>query len=137
MRYRIEAESKRRIRIRIRSCVLSKEQAEILKYAFTGIPGVTAVTVYRATGGCAIEYNCAKEDILRRLDAFRFENVEMLAAEESERISAQEMKSRKLDPQLKRRLRLRILAETVADLALPAPVQIGYHVWQMVTLKDL
>jgi hypothetical protein len=48
-----------------------------------------------------------------------------------------EMKNRKLDQQLKQRLRLRILLETVADLALPMPVQIGYHVWQMITLKHL
>ena len=50
--------------------------------------------------------------------------------------SADEMKSRKLDPALKRRLRMRILAESVADTVLPMPVQIGYHIYQMITLQE-
>ena len=57
MNYQIEAQSKRRIRVRLRSSKLSCEEAEILKYAFSGIPGVTKVTVYRATGNCALEYD--------------------------------------------------------------------------------
>ena len=101
------------------------------------MPGVTKVTVYRATGGCALEYNCGVDEILGRLDRFRFENVQMLAREEEERISLNEMKSRKLDEKLKTKLRLRILAETVADLVMPMPVQLGYHIWQMITLKKL
>ena len=137
MNYRIEAKSNRRIRIRLRSSALTKEEADILKYAFGAMPGVTKVTVYMATGGCAIEYTCPVDEILERLDRFRFENVDMLAREEDLRISASEMKTRKLDQQLKRKLRLRILVETVADIALPMPVQIGYHVWQMITLRNL
>ena len=116
---------------------LSKEEAEILQYAFSQIPGVKNVTVYRATGGCALEYDGKAEPILERLGRFRLANVEMLASEEDSRISAEEMRSRKLDPKLKQRLRLRMLAETAADIVLPMPVQVGYHVWQMITLKNL
>ena len=94
MNYRIEAQSKRRIRVRLRlrSSKLTEEEARILEYAFSGMPGVTKVTVYRATGGCALEYDCGVGEILRRLDRFRFENVE---------------------------------------------IQVGYHIWQMITLKNL
>ena len=106
MNYRIEAQSKRRIRVRLRNSKLSEEEARILEYAFSGMPGVTKVTVYRATGGCALEFDCGAEEILRRLDRFRFENVEMFAGEEQQRISAAEMKSRKLDEKLKTKLRL-------------------------------
>ena len=137
MYYHIEAQSKRRIRIRLRSSKLTEEEARILEYVFSRIPGVTKVTVYRATGGCALEYNCGVEEILRRIDCFRFENVQMFAREEEQRISLKEMESRKLDEQLKTRLRLRILVETLADIAMPMPVQIGYHLWQMITLKKL
>ena len=137
MNYHIEAQSRRRIRVRLRSSKLSAEEARILKYAFSGMPGVTKVTVYRATGGCALEYNCKAEDILRKLDRFRFENVDMMARKEEQRISVAEMKNRKLDDQLKTKLRLRILTEMAADIALPLPVQVGYHLWQMVTLKNL
>ena len=137
MKYRIECQTRHRIRIRLFTTRLSAEETKILEYAFSGIPGVTGVTVYRPTAGCALEYDCSQDEILRRLDRFRFENVEMLAKEEDSRINAEEMRARKLDPKLKRRLRTRILLETVADLALPAPVQIGYHAWQMLTLKNL
>ncbi|MBR2256430.1 MAG: hypothetical protein IJ899_03620 [Blautia sp.] len=137
MYYHIEAQSKRRIRVRLRSSKLTEEEARILEYAFSGMPGVTKVTVYRATGGCALEFNCRVDEILGRLDRFRFENVEAFAREEEKRISLKEMESRKLDEQLKAKLRLRILAETAADIALPMPVQIGYHLWQMITLKKL
>ena len=137
MNYRIEAQSKRRIRVRLRSSKFTEEEARILEYAFSGMPGVTKVTVYRATGGCALEYDCEVGEIRRKFDQFRFENVEMLAKEEEQRISVSEMKSRKLDEQLKTKLRLRILAEMAVDIAMPMPVQVGYHLWQMITLKNL
>lgn len=136
MKYRIESMSRHRIRIRAYVSAFTKEEASILEYAFSQIPGVKDVTVYRATGGCALEYDCDKAQILERLNRFRFENVEMLASKDDSRISTEEMKNRKLDPKLKRKLRLRILAESAADIVLPMPVQIGYHVWQMVTLRD-
>ena len=47
------------------------------------------------------------------------------------------MKKRKLDPELKRKLRMRILGETIADTVLPLPVQLAYHAYQMVTLKEM
>ena len=100
MNYHIEAMSKRRIRIRMKRARLTEEEARILEYAFAGMPGVTKVTLYRATGGCALEYECEAEEILKKLDHFRFENVELLVEEEKQRISASEMKSRKLDFQL-------------------------------------
>ena len=137
MNYRIEARSNKRIRIRLYKGKLTKEEVEILKYAFAAIPGVNKVTIYSATGGVALEHDGPVAGILERLDRFRFENVEMLAREEDIRISVMEMKNRKLDQELKRKLRLRILAETVADIAMPVPVQIGYHVWQMITLRDM
>ncbi len=137
MKYHIEAETSHRIRIRLGSRKLTREQAKILEYAFTGMNDVTKVTVYRATGGAALEFRCDREEIIKRLDQFRFENVEMMAAEEAERISREELRVRKLHPEVKRNIRLRILAETAADIVMPMPLQVGYHVWQMITLKDL
>lgn len=136
MRYEIAAKSRHRIRVRLDVPRLSEEQADILEEVFSDTAGVTGVTVYRATGGLALGYDCPCEEILRKLDAFRFENVVMMAAKLSPYISADEMKERKLDPRLKRKLRMRILAESVFDLAMPMPVQLGYHAWQMVTLRE-
>ena len=140
MYYRIEAETKHRIRIRIGSRKLSDEQAKILKYAFSCAPGVTDVTVYKASAGCAITYTGDRSEIIRRLDSFNWDNVQMMAEkkdEENARISAEEMRNRKLDPELKRKLRMRILGETIADTVLPLPVQLAYHAYQMVTLKEM
>ena len=139
MYYRIEAETKHRIRSRIGSRTLSDEQAKILKYAFSCAPGVTGVTVYKASAGCAITYTGDRFEIIRRLNSFNFENVQMMAEKEEEnaRISAEEMRNRKLDPELKRKLRMRILGETIADTVLPLPVQLAYHPYQMVTLEEL
>ena len=52
------------------------------------------------------------------------------------KVDAKELSTRKLDPALKRKMRARILVEAGADLLLPAPVQIVYHAWQLVTLKS-
>ena len=140
MNYHIEAETKHRIRIRIGTRKLSEEQAKILKYAFSHAPGVSEVTVYKASAGCAITYAGDRREIIRRLNSFNLNNVQMMAEkkdEENARISAEEMKKRKLDPELKRKLRMRILGETIADTVLPLPVQLAYHAYQMVTLKEL
>ena len=140
MRYHIEAETRHRIRIRIGIRKLTDEQAQILQYAFSRAPGVTGVTIYKATGGCAITYNCDRSEIVRRLNTFNYDNVQMMAEkkdEENARISAEEMRKRKLDPELKRKLRKRILSEAIADTVLPLPVQLAYHAYQMITLKEL
>ena len=135
MNYHIEAETKHRIRIRIGTRKLSEE----LKFAFSHAPGVSEVTVYKASAGCAITYTGDRSEIIRRLNSFNFDNVQMMAEKEEEnaRISAEEMRKRKLDPELKRKLRMRILGETIADTVLPLPVQLAYHAYQMVTLKEM
>ena len=139
MKYRIASETKNRIRIRINSRKLSEEQAKILKYAFSRAPGVTSVTIFKATAGCAITYTGDRSEIIRCLNSFNFDNVQMMAEKEEEnaRISAEEMRKRKLDPELKRKLRMRVLGEAIADSVLPLPVQLAYHAYQMVTLKEM
>ena len=47
------------------------------------------------------------------------------------------MERRHLTPELKRKLRTRILIECAADVFLPMPVQVAYHVYQLLTLKEL
>ena len=140
MDYRIEAETDHRIRIRIGTRKLTEEQSKILKYAISNAPGVTGVTIYKATAGCAITFTGDRREIIRRLNSFNLNNVQMMAEKkdkENAMISAEEMRKRKLDPELKRKLRMRILGETTADAVLPLPVQLAYHAYQMVTLKEM
>ena len=62
---------------------------------------------------------------------------EEIKAETKGRVSKEELKARKMDPNLKKKLRRRITLEAGADLILPAPVQLAYHLYQLVTLKEL
>ncbi len=62
---------------------------------------------------------------------------EAVKEEAKGRVSREELKQRKMDPKLKNRLRRRIILEAGADLVLPAPVQLAYHLYQLVTLKEL
>ena len=52
-------------------------------------------------------------------------------------VSREELKVRKMDPMLKKKLRRRIILEAGADLLMPVPVQMAYHLYQLVTLKEL
>ena len=137
MKYRIEHETKSRIRIRMYTGPITPAQEEILRYAFSNIRGVKEVVIYRQTGGCALIYHGDRQALLGRLDAFNYENVQILAKKAEPQISAEEMRLRKLSPELKRKLRLRILAESIADAALPLPVAMAYHAYQLITLKDI
>lgn len=137
MKYRIVHESTHRIRIRMFEPRITAQQEEILLYAFSAIRSVRKVTVFRDTAGVAFDYDGDREEILSRLDAFQYENVIRLAPPAHGHIQLEEVKARKLDPALKRKMRMRILAETVADAVLPLPVQLGYHAWQMITLRDI
>ena len=137
MKYRIEHESDHRIRIRLYVSQITPEQEEILDYSFSSIKGVRKVVIYRRTASCALEYDGNREELLKKLSDFRYDNVTMMAKKVEPVISAEEMRLRHLDPAIKRKLRLRVLVETVADLALPVPIQLGYHAWQMITLRDI
>ena len=61
----------------------------------------------------------------------------MFARELDTRISTEELSRRKLSPEVKNRLRRKVLIETVADLLMPVPLQVGYHAYQLVTLRNL
>ena len=137
MKYRIEHETKNRMRIHMYGGRITPAQAEILQFAFSSIHGVSKVTLYPATGGCAVEYNADRDYLIEKLNKFRYENVTILTREEAQTINREELRLRKLDPALKRKLRLRVAIEAAADLLLPWPVQLGYHAYQMITLKDI
>lgn len=142
MKYRIEHESHSRMRIRLYTGALSDAQTKVIEYAFSAISGVKAVTVYPPTSGVAIQYSGneeARNAILERLDRFRFENVELFAKEmeENPQIDEEEVRERKLSPELKRKLRTRIVIEAAADALLPMPVQLAYHAYQFIWLKNV
>lgn len=143
MQYRIEHENRTRMRIRLCAGRLTDEQEQILRFAFSSIKGVTKVDVFPATAGVVFSWDKdsegCRERITERLDHFRFSNVELLARdlEEHPQISIDEVHQRKLDPVLKRKMREKILIETAFDIVAPMPLQVGYHIYQLITLRGL
>ncbi|MBQ9063375.1 MAG: hypothetical protein IJ121_11235 [Eubacterium sp.] len=137
MRYSIQFETDSYMRIRLACGKISDAEEEILEFAISQMKPVKHVKFHPATGGIAITYEKDRDLILEKLSALQYQNVEMFAGKLEKRIDLEEVERRKLSPALKRKMRRRMLLETVADIALPMPVQVGYHVYQLVTLKGL
>ena len=135
MLYTIEHETQHRIRISLHQGPITPAQENILCFALGSIKSVRSVKVYRSTSGLAITFDEGRDTILEKLSKFNYENVTMLAREEP--IDLEEMRLRKLNPAVKQRIRARLLFETVADMVLPVPLQLGYHAYQMITLRDI
>ena len=137
MEYIIMHETSKYMRLRLRKGHITASQAEILRYVLEGQQGVSGIRIYPASG--SISFSCEKEHgkILYKLKRLQFHNVEMFAKELDNRISTEELSRRKLSPEVKNRLRRKVLIETVADLLMPVPLQVGYHAYQLVTLRNL
>ena len=125
------------LRLHLRRGRFSAAEAEVLEYALSNLKGISCIKLYPSSGGIAFSYKGDKESILRRLRELQFQNVKMFAKNLGDSIGSEEIARRKLSPAVKRKLRCKVIAEAAADLLLPAPVQLGYHVYQLVTLKDL
>ena len=161
MTFTIEHETSGSMRVRLAGKKPSKRTAEAIRTLLIHTPGIRDAEVFRASGGLVVRHDMKRADLIkilkeldpetirevkREMEAVKQELLERLqqiqdphvleAALQNHRVDAKELSTRKLDPALKRRMRLRILLEAGADLLLPAPVQAAYHAWQMVTLKS-
>ncbi len=137
MDFIIMHETSKYMRLRLRRGRITSSQAEVLRYALESRNGVSKVRIYPASGGLAFAYETDREGILSRLKTLQFHNIEMFAKELDDRIGNEELTRRKLSPEVKNRLRRKMLIEAAADILMPPPLQIGYHVYQLVTLKDM
>ncbi len=137
MHYKIEHETNHRIRLSLPFCPIRPAQEEVLRFALGSIPEVQRVIFYPCTGGMAIHYTKGREKILQKLTAFHVQNVSLLARDMEKHISMDEVRRRKLDPEVKTALRKRIVIETAADMLLPTPLQLAYHAYQLITLKSI
>ena len=137
MKFVIQHQTSSYMRLRLNGGRFTRTEAEVLEYALSNLKGVSGVRLYPASGGIALSYKGDREVILKKLRNLQFHNVKMFAEEIEESISTEELSRRKLSPELKRKLRCKVIAEAAADMLLPAPVQLGYHMYQLVTLKNL
>ena len=137
MKFVIQHQTSSYMRLRLNGGRFTRTEAEVLEYALSNLKGVSGVRLYPASGGIAFSYKGDREIILKKLRNLQFHNVKMFAEEIEESISTEELSRRKLSPELKRKLRCKVIAEAAADMLLPAPIQLGYHMYQLVTLKNL
>ena len=137
MKFVIQHQTSSYMRLRLNGGRFTRTEAEVLEYALSNLKGVSGVRLYPASGGIAFSYKGDREIILKKLRNLHFHNVKMFAEEIEESISSEELSRRKLSPELKRKLRCKVIAEAAADMLLPAPIQLGYHMYQLVTLKNL
>ena len=137
MKFVIQHQTSSYMRLRLCGGRFTGTEAEVLEYALSNLKGVSGVRLYPASGGIAFSYKGDRETILKKLRNLQFHNVKMFAEEIEQSIGTEELARRKLSPDLKRKLRCKVIAEAAADMLLPAPVQLGFHVYQLVTLKNL
>ena len=137
MKFVIQHQTSSYMRLRLNGGRFTRTEAEVLEYALSNLKGVSGVRLYPASGGIAFSYKGDREVILKKLRNLHFHNVKLFAEEIEESISTEELSRRKLSPELKRKLRCKVIAEAAADMLLPAPIQLGYHMYQLVTLKNL
>lgn len=139
MNYNILHESNTRIRIHVhtRNGRLNAGETQVLEYALPHIKGVTDVKIYPPTGDIALKYQGDRQLVLDKLSSVNFDNIILFADEINRQISEEELKSRDLTPELKRKMRTKILLEAASDLFLPMPVQMAYHAYQFITLRGL
>lgn len=137
MLFFLKHETAHRIRLSLPFCPIRPAQEEVLRYALESMPEIQRVTFYPAVGDMAITYSFGRERILKKLTAFQESNVTLLAEDLESRITMSEVKRRKLDPDVKTALRTRVVLETAADMLLPIPLQLAYHAYQLITLRDI
>ena len=137
MQFAIQHQTRSYMRLRLLRGRFTDAEAEVLEYALSNLKNVSGVKLYPASGGIAFSYKGDKELILKKLRSLQFQNVKLFAEELEESIDSAELARRKLSPALKRKLRCKVIVEAAADMLLPTPVQLGYHMYQLVTLKDL
>ena len=119
MKFQIKHEIKGRMRVHMAQKRMSYEQADTLLYYLQTIPGVESANVYDRTGDAAIRYNCAREELIRALREFHYENVEVPKG-------IIENSGRELNSLYQEKLIDKVLFHYGRKFLLPAPVNACY-----------
>lgn len=105
-------------RMRVRFCIkrMTLKQADIAEYSLSAIIGVTRVQVFERTCDIVIAYTCPREEIIRQLSAFAFDDAK------NENL-VPECTGRELNRQYEEKLAAVVIKRFVNKLILPAPVR--------------
>ena len=116
MKCKIMHESKGRMRVRFCIRRMTLKQADIAEYSLSAIVGVTRVQVFDRTCDIVISYTCPREEIIRRLSTFAFDDVENISL-------LPERTGRELSKQYEEKLAAVVIRRFVNKLILPLPVR--------------
>ncbi len=114
MKCKIMHESKGRMRVRFCMKRMTMKQADTAEYSLSAIVGVTRVQVFDRTCDIIIAYSCPREEIIRRLSTFAFEDFGNLAPERT---------GRELNKQYEEKLAAVVIRRFVNKIILPLPVR--------------
>ncbi|MCR5109492.1 MAG: heavy metal translocating P-type ATPase [Ruminococcus sp.] len=114
MKCKIMHESKGRMRVRFCMKRMTMKQADTAEYSLSAIVGVTRVQVFERTCDIIIAYTCPREEIIRRLSTFAFDDVENLVPERT---------GRELNKQYEEKLVSVVIRRLVNKLIVPLPVR--------------
>lgn len=135
MKFSIEHKSRGRIRIRVPGGKISLAESRKIRLALLGIPEVTDVRIYQASGGVGVFYEGSCEALIAKMQALDVHADEHRqypdTKPESPYLDADEIKKRGLAPHFKRKMRKQIIMEAAADVIMPMPLQLLYHVYQL------
>lgn len=147
MQFQICHENDNSLRLRLERHHLSRCEEQILSDILSLHPQITGIQIYPATAGLRIFFKGSKAKLVESLEAIAYNNVLFLAdgLPRSENFHVQLLpsgkeilkelsKSKKMNPGLKKKIGKEIGLEAIADLILPTPLSLAFHVYQLLLL---
>ncbi|MBR4224013.1 MAG: heavy metal translocating P-type ATPase [Oscillospiraceae bacterium] len=116
MRCKILHRSKGRIRVHFCMRYMTLFQADTAEYALSAVAGVTKVQVFDRTCDAVIWYTCDREDVIRALSRFSFDD-------ESARSLVPALTGRELYREYEERLTNAVIRRVIHKLLLPLPIR--------------
>lgn len=119
MKFSIEHESRRRIRVKVCRNKMTLVEADVLEYYLAGVEGVSKVRVDERTCCATIHHNTCKAVVIDALKKYNFEKYKELLPEET---------GRKLNRAYQEKLVMCIVKRTLFKMFLPASLGIAVTV---------
>ena len=147
MQFQLCHENDTSLRLRLDRHHLSGKEEQILSDILSLHPQITGIQIYPATAGLRIFFKGSKAKLLESLEAISYGNILFLAEglPKTEDFHVQLLPSgkeiirelsttKKMNPGLKKKIGKEISLEAIADLILPTPLSLAFHVYQLLLL---
>lgn len=148
MEFQVCHENDTSVRLRLDYGTIKAKEEKILSEILSLCPQIMGIQIYPATSGLRIFFKGDKEKILQFLKAISYRNVRFFAEElkRKEDFHVQLLPSgkeilhefskggKKMPAPLKKKIGKKIGLEAIADMVLPHPLSLAYHVYQLLLL---